>query len=106
MAADKWTSESADVLTLLKRDVQATLGNAHSDLIERVAADVRELQIDDEAEQVVNDVQQHFHDTFADPKWPACPRHPNHPLWFNDGSWWCVQDGVAIARLGALSDSL
>jgi hypothetical protein len=30
---------------------------------------------------VVDDVQQYIHDTFIDTTWPACPRHPNHPLW-------------------------
>jgi hypothetical protein len=92
-----------DVVPLLERDVLATLGDSHRKLIEGVVADVRELNVDDKAEKVVNDVQQHFHDTFADSTWPACPRHSNHPLWYRHGSWWCVQDGVAIAQLGGLS---
>ena len=91
-----------DALSLLQRDVQATLGNAHRQLIEDIAADVQELDVDGKAEKMVNDVQQYFHDSFVDATWPACPRHAKHPLWYRDGSWWCVEDGVAVARLGAL----
>jgi hypothetical protein len=54
----------------------------------------------------VNDVQQYFHDTFVDTTWPACPRHPRHPLWYRAGSWWCVQDGVAVASLGELTPAV
>jgi hypothetical protein len=90
------------VLPLLQRDVAATLGRAHEKLIEDIAADVRELHVDGEAEKVVNDVQQYFHDTLVDTTWPACPRHTKHPLWYHDGSWWCVEDGVVVARLGEL----
>jgi hypothetical protein len=93
----------AKVLPLLRRDVAATLGPAHDQLIEDIAADVRELHVTGEAEKVVNDVQQFFHDTKVDTTWPACPRHGKHPLWYRDGSWWCVEDGVAIARLGELA---
>lgn len=92
-----------DVVKLLERDVQATLGDSHRALIEGVVADVQQLDVDGKPEKVINDVQQYFHDTFADPTWPTCPRHPNHPLWYRNGSWWCVQDRVAIAQLGALS---
>ena len=54
-------------------------------------------------ERLVEDVQQDFHDLFVDVTWPACPRHPNHPLWYRDGAWWCETDGVAVARLGELA---
>jgi hypothetical protein len=96
----------AQVLPLLQRDVASTLGPTHRKLIEEVAADVRELDGPNNAEKVVNDVQQYFHDTFVDTVWPACPRHAKHPLWYSDGSWWCVEDGVAIARLGELRTNL
>ena len=91
------------VLPLLKRDVSTTLGPNHDQLVEDIAADVRELDTTDEAEKVVNDVQQYFHDTFVDTTWPTCPRHRKHPLWYRNGSWWCVEDGVAVAPLGALT---
>ena len=97
------TLNLAQVLPLLQRDVAATLGDAHRQLIEEIAADVRELNAAGGAEKVVNDVQQYFHDTQVDPTWPACPRHAKHPLWYRDGSWWCVEDGVPVTRLGALT---
>jgi hypothetical protein len=92
----------ASVVSLLQQDVDATLGGAHRQLILDIAADVEELQVGNREEKVVNDVQQHFHDTDVDPTWPRCPRHGQHPLWYRDGSWWCVQDGIAVARLGDL----
>jgi hypothetical protein len=72
-------------------------------LIEDTAEDIRELDVPNGGEKLVNDVQQYFHDTFVDTTWPACPRHPRHPLWYRAGSWWCVEDGVAIAPLGDLA---
>jgi hypothetical protein len=90
------------VLPLLQRDVAVTLGPVHHQLIEDIAADVRELHVTGEAEKVVNDVQQYVHDTLGDSTWPTCPLHMMHPLWYRDGSWWCVEDGVAVARLGEL----
>ncbi|HVD05532.1 MAG TPA: hypothetical protein VNB89_05930 [Gemmatimonadaceae bacterium] len=93
----------AHVLPLLQRDVAVTLGKTHRQLIEDIAADVRELNAPGGAEKVVNDVQQYFHDTSVDPTWPACPRHAKHPLWYRDGWWWCVEDGVAVVRLGELT---
>jgi hypothetical protein len=91
------------VLPLLQRDVSATLGDAHRQLIEGIAADVQELNVGGQAEKLVNDVQQYFHDTFGNTTWPSCPRHPKHPLWYRNGSWWCVEDGIAIAKLGDLA---
>jgi hypothetical protein len=91
-----------DILPLLQRDVAATLGPTHVQVIAGIAADVRELHVKGEGAKVVNDVQEYFHDTFVDTVWPACPRHTKHPLWYRDGAWWCVEDGVAVARLGEL----
>lgn len=96
---------------LLLHDVASTLGN-------RVGADAKaylayrindawsvtwanETAVD-RAQRAVDDVQQVVHDEFIDTTWPACPRHPNHPLWFREGWWWCEMDGVAIAKLGEL----
>ncbi|MGE5838089.1 MAG: hypothetical protein ACM4AI_26685 [Acidobacteriota bacterium] len=59
--------------------------------------------IDDDARFVdwlVEDVQQYVHDTYIDTTWPACPKHPNHPLWIRNG-WWCCGDD-RIAELGSL----
>ena len=92
-----------EVIALLDRDATATLGKSYRQLIEGIAADVRELDVADAGGKVVNDVQQYFQDTHVDATWPACPRHGRHPLWYRGGSWWCVEDGVAVARLGELA---
>ena len=51
-------------------------------------------------------MQQRLHDTFVDTTWPACPLHPHHPLWLDDGrdrpAWRCVTAEVEIAPLDAL----
>jgi hypothetical protein len=33
---------------------------------------------------------------------PACPRHLAHPVWYQDGAWWCERDTVPFAALGEL----
>jgi len=76
------------VVSLLRADVQATIGSGHDEAIIETAAR-RRLYADVPAQyvcDVVDDVQQYFHDAFVDTTWPACPFHPNHPLWFSDGS--------------------
>ena len=99
------SSDLAEVLPLLQRDVAATLGPTHGDMIAGIATDVRELHAAGAGEKLVNDVQQYFQDTSVDTVWPACPRHANHPLWYRDGAWWCVEDGIAVARLGELASN-
>ena len=94
--------ELSRVIALLERDASATLGQSYDKLIEDIAADVRELDVADPGEKVVNDVQQYFQDSHVDATWPACPRHARHPLWYRAGAWWCVEDGVVVARLGEL----
>lgn len=56
-------------------------------------------------EAVVDHFQQDVHDDHWDTSWPACPRHPNHPLWYDADreAWCCQQDGTAFARLGELA---
>ena len=95
-------TDLSDLVVLLERDVATTVGESYRHIIAGVAEDVRELDISDRAEKVVGDVQQYFHDTGVDAVWPKCPRHGQHPLWYRNGAWWCVQDGVAVARLGEL----
>ena len=96
------THDLARVIALLEHDVSRTVGESHRHVVAGVAEDVQQLDIADHAEKIVGDVQQYFHDTAVDPVWPKCPRHARHPLWYRGGSWWCVQDGVAVARLGEL----
>jgi hypothetical protein len=59
-----------------------------------------------EVGQLVEDVQQDFHDFFIHTAWPPCPFHPRHPLWYHDGFWVCEQLGTRIAALGSLRDGL
>ena len=97
--------DEARVVSLLRADVQATIGPGHDEAIIEAAAR-RRLYADVPAQyvgDVVDDIQQYFHDGFVDTTWPACPHHPNHPLWFSDGWWRCERNQEPIARLGALS---
>ena len=93
------------VVSLLRTDVEATVGRGHDETIVEAAAR-RRLSVGDPAgyvDEVVDDVQQHIHDTFVDTTWPACPYHPNHPLWYSDGWWRCERITDPVARLGELS---
>ena len=93
----------SEVIPLLERDVASTVGDAHRHIVAEVAADVGELAVADAGDKVVGDVQQHLQDERVDAAWPRCPRHGRHPLWYRGGAWWCVEDGVAVARLGELA---
>lgn len=88
----------------LKRDVAATLGARHVPAVDEILSK-RWTSARGSAytQWLVDEVQQFFHDTFVDTAWPACPRHPNHPLWLNDGWWMCERDTMPVARLGELS---
>jgi hypothetical protein len=97
--------DEARVVSLLRADVQATIGPGHDEAIIEAAAR-RRLYADVPAQyvgDVVDDVQQYFHDAFVDTTWPACPDHPNHPLWFSDGWWHCERIADPVAPLGGLS---
>lgn len=91
---------------LLRQDVEATCGSACVSMVKAKVAALREYDFgctDAElVDRLVEHVQQEFHDLFIDTTWPACPRHPNHPLWYREGAWWCERDAVAIASLGGL----
>ena len=89
---------------MLTADVVDTLGEIHRHVVDREIPIVLELtdSADGFAEKLVDDVQQVILDCFIHTTWPACPRHPKHPLWFRDGAWWCEQDGVRVAALGEL----
>lgn len=103
MADPALTSEQ--VVTLLQRDLERTTGDSHARLVREVADDVAELGIANAAEKIVGDVQQFVQDSRESATWPACPKHHRHPLWYRAGSWWCVEDGVAVAALGELPAS-
>jgi hypothetical protein len=98
--------DESDVASRLTRDVGATLGAGHRHVITSAARHCRQFHEDyaSYVERVVGDVQQYFHDLFIDTTWPACPFHPNHPMWFLDG-WWQA-DGQPVAKLGDLGEWL
>jgi hypothetical protein len=91
-----------EAVRLLADDVRATLGEQHVPVVWSFAGQVRQLEIHDPLSRCVDDVQQYFQDTFVDTTWPACPRHPNHPLNFEEGAWRCPRDRALVARLGEL----
>lgn len=84
----------------LKADIAATLRLDPDQLLSEVASQVFPLA--DSVQRMVDHVQQHVHDERIATTWPVCPRHPNHPLDFRDGWWWCPRDTVALAPLGRL----
>jgi len=96
-------SENAAV-ALVKQDVLATLGASCAAGVDRHATRLLPLDWTEDvlAAKLIEDVQQEFHDTFVDTAWPHCPKHPNHPLWFDQGAWRCSELGEAVARLGDL----
>jgi len=103
------TDEDAErVIQPLIQDLMATLGDSHESSVRDLASQLRSF-IDDPAtfeDRLVDDVQQLIHDEFVHTSWPPCPRHPNHPLWFDGEKWRCTRDSVGIARLGELGTAL
>ena len=91
-----------ETVARLELDVAHTLGEKYLDFVGHAADIVRILEIGDPSSKAVDDVQQRIHDEFIDTVWPACPRHSNHPLWYEAGGWWCQEDGVQVAPLGGL----
>jgi hypothetical protein len=98
--------DEARVVSLLRADVEATIGPGRGDgrIVEAAARRRRHAHVPAQyVGDVVDDVQQYFHDARVDTTWPACPHHPNHPLWFSDGWWRCARTDEPVARLGALA---
>jgi len=93
---------SSDFLTWLELDLIRTLGEQYRQLVTDAVKNVATLEMSESASKVVDDVQQRVHDERIDTTWPACPLHPNHPLSYEAGGWWCERDGVQIAAVGAL----
>ena len=93
-----------DSLDQLRHDLRATGLSQHLGFVAARAAEVATFQDEPKrfVEKVVEDVQQRLQDEFIDTTWPACPRHPNHPLNYADGAWRCPRDGAPVAPLGGL----
>lgn len=93
---------SSEFLTWLELDVTRTLGDEYRHFVSDAARRVDTLEISEPSRKVAEDVQQRVHDEHIDTVWPACPKHPNHPLCYQAGGWWCERDGVQLAPVGAL----
>lgn len=95
----------AGIVAALMADIESTVGPGHDALVaghaQHQAQFTRELE--SYRQRVVEEVQQEIHDCFIDTAWPACPRHPNHPLWLHGEYWCCEQDGAIVCKLGELS---
>jgi hypothetical protein len=91
-------------VSLLSRDLAATIGDGCEDVVVEAAARIRLFEDDPDnyLHRVVDDVQQSIHDSRIDTTWPACPWHPNHPLWLGERGWQCERLGEVAAELGAL----
>lgn len=87
---------------LLDRDVARTLGERHRKIVRFEAHIVATLDGPGLDDVLVDHVQQVIHHGVHS-TWPVCPRHAKHPLWYEDGGWWCTHDHVRIASLGELS---
>jgi len=114
----EWHHDLDQVVERLRRDVAATVGPAHEATVLAEAARVREFVAEqaqddpdeprdpaDPGQRVVDNVQEDFHDLWVDTTWPACPRHPNHPLWYHDGAWYCPSSPEPVVALGDLAAS-
>jgi hypothetical protein len=93
---------STKFLALLELDVVSTLGEKCRHFVSDAAEGASSLDIHDPSHKVAEDVQQRVHDESIDTVWPGCPKHSDHPLWYDAGGWWCERDRVQIAPLGRL----
>ena len=97
-------ADETEVVGLVRRDVQNTIGARHTAVVDTVAARVRLFTVgrEDFEQRVVDDVQQELHDGFIDTSWPRCPAHPHHPLQYSRRGWVCLATGRVVAQLGTL----
>ena len=54
---------------------------------------------------IVDGLQEAAHDLFWDTTWPTCPKHPNHPLQYDEKRelWQCPRDSTVAVPVGKLS---
>jgi hypothetical protein len=89
------------VARLLENDVARTLGERNREIVTLEAEVVAMLDGPSLDDVLVDHVQQVIHHE-VNSTWPACPLHAKHPLWYEDGAWYCTTDHVQIAQLGRL----
>ena len=114
----KNTVDSDRIIGLLLKDAVLTLGERARSEVLSLAANYQALAREwlatgdslAEAQRsfdrsVVDGLQETAHDLFWDTTWPACPRHPHHPLWYDENrqAWYCRHDQSVVAPLGELA---
>lgn len=99
-------------LELVIRDLQT--GGLSADEATRMVWQLAEWRLDYvsaepagvTALEVAEDAQERVIEGYPAHNWPACPRHPNHPLWlageYPYRAWTCTATGERIANLGEL----
>jgi hypothetical protein len=107
------------IVSLLLRDAVPTLGERARAEVLRLVANYEELAQERMAggdslaeaqrafdRSVVDGLQETAHDLFWNTTWPACPRHRQHPLWYDEDrqAWCCHSDQSVFAPLGGLAD--
>lgn len=108
--------DTEGVVRLLLRDVASLGAWAQADvraMTERVvefaherweAGDDRDDVQSSFDQRVVDGCQEEAQEIRRFTTWPPCPRHPQHPLWYevSDDAWCCPRDGSVVAPLGEL----
>lgn len=94
-------SKFETTIRLLEADIAATLGPQYRDWARGRAATVSELDVHDKSQKLVDDVQDLILE-LVQSEWPMCPRHPHHPLWFEEGAWRCKAEPSIVVALGSL----
>jgi hypothetical protein len=98
-------AQVADVVERLSRDLRSSGWASYLHVVQNEADNARDFVDDpnDYVDRVVGGVQECILDAVI--TWPACPHHPQHPLWYHDGAWFCDQERLLVAPLGALAPS-
>ena len=105
--ADEWLRVSDEILNLITADLAATLGWPRPQGEEFVAQNAGEWAANvPRVVLLAESVQQRLHDDRVDTSWPACPKHPHHPLRLRGGPpvvWTCPATEETICGLGHLA---
>lgn len=95
-------------LSRLLRDVVQTAGEAKAAAVGQASGRLRESVAGGEVDagrlsSAIADVQRAVQSDAAHARWPACPRHHDHPLEERDHLWYCARDRVFVAEIGGLA---
>jgi hypothetical protein len=105
--ADEWLRVPDEILDLITADLAATLGWSRVQGEEFVAQNAGEWAAGvPRVVLLAESVQQRLHDDRVDTSWPACPKHPRHPLRLRRGppvTWTCPSTDETVCGLGNLA---